>query len=79
MELSISYSDEKGKKSEKILMRTKRSGAAVGPKGILYLASIDFEARLCNHGSEIKIDTFQQPLVPQIYVLVDGKCSGDYF
>ena len=65
-EVSITYSDEKGKKSEKILMRTKRSGAAVGPKGILYLA-VDFEARLLNHGiGYIRLNTFQQPLAPQI-------------
>jgi hypothetical protein len=43
-EVSICYSDEKGQKVEKKLIRTKRNGVAVGPNGILYLA-VDFEAK----------------------------------
>jgi C-terminal processing protease CtpA/Prc len=37
-EVSIAYSDERGEKSEKKTVRLKRSGTAVGPGGILYLA-----------------------------------------
>jgi carboxyl-terminal processing protease len=65
-EVSIAYSDERGQKSEKILMRTKRSGVAVGPNGILFLA-VDFEARRMDNGiGYIRLNTFQQPLAPQI-------------
>ena len=37
-EVSITYSDERWGKSEKKLIRSKRSGRAVGPGGMLYLA-----------------------------------------
>lgn len=65
-EVSIAFSDEIKQKIEKKMMRIKRSGAAVGPNGILYLA-IDFEAKLLDNGiGYIRLNTFQQPLAPQI-------------
>ena len=74
-EVSICYSDEKGQKLEKKLIRTKRSGVAVGPNGILYLA-IDFEAkRFDNRIGYIRFNTFQPPLTTQISAAI--KSLGD--
>jgi carboxyl-terminal processing protease len=65
-EVSIAYSDERGEKHEKMLMRTKRSGRAVGPSGILYLA-VELEARRLENGvGYIRLNTFQPPLVAQV-------------
>ncbi len=65
-EVSIAYSDERGQKSEKKMMRIKRSGAAVGPNGILYLA-FELEARRLDNGiGYIRLNTFQPPLATQI-------------
>jgi carboxyl-terminal processing protease len=48
-EVSIAYSDEGREKREKKVVRTKRSGAAVGPKGMFFLA-VEFEARRLDNG-----------------------------
>ena len=64
--VSIAYSDEGGDKSEKRVMRTKRSGVAVGPKGILYLA-VEFQARRLDSGiGYIRVNTLQPPLATRI-------------
>jgi len=65
-EVSIAYSDEGGEKREKKVVRTKRSGAAVGPKGMFFLA-VEFEARRLDNGiGYIRLNTFQPPLATQI-------------
>jgi carboxyl-terminal processing protease len=64
-EVSIAYTDEEGEKRKKI-MRTKRRGVAVGPKGMFFLA-VEFEARRLDNGiGYIRLNTFQPPLVAQI-------------
>ena len=66
MDVLITYSDERGDINEKKMRCIKRSGRAMGPKGILFLA-VDFEARLLGNGiGYIRLNTFQPPLVPQI-------------
>lgn len=65
-EVSIAYSDEGGEKREKKILRAKRSGAAVGPKGMFFLA-VEFEARRLDNGiGYIRLNTFQPPLATQI-------------
>jgi carboxyl-terminal processing protease len=65
-EVSIAYSDEGGEKREKKVVRTKRSGAAVGPKGMFFLA-VEFEVRRLDNGiGYIRLNTFQPPLAIQI-------------
>ena len=65
-EVSIAYSDEGGEKREKKIMRAKRSGTAVGPKGMFFLA-VEFEAKRLDNGiGYIRINTFQPPLATQI-------------
>jgi carboxyl-terminal processing protease len=65
-EVVLAYSDEGGEKSEKRLMRTKRSGVAMGPNGILYLA-VEFQARrLENDIGYIRMNTLQPPLATRI-------------
>jgi carboxyl-terminal processing protease len=65
-EVSIAYSDERGEKSEKKIVRTKRSGRAVGPSGILYLA-VELDARRLDNGiGYVRLNTFQPPLAAQV-------------
>jgi C-terminal peptidase prc len=65
-EVSIAYSNAGGGKGEKTMVRTKRSGRAVGPSGILYLA-VELEARRLENGvGYIRLNTFQPPLVAQV-------------
>jgi carboxyl-terminal processing protease len=74
-EVSITYSDERGKKGEKKTMRTKRSGRALGPGGILYLA-VDLEAKRLDRGfGYLRLNTFQPPLVAQVSGAI--KSLGD--
>ena len=80
-EVSIAYSDERGEKSEKKLIRSKRSGRAVGPSGILYLA-VELEARRLDNGiGYIRLNTFQPPLVTQVSSAIRslGNVSGIIF
>lgn len=80
-EVSIAYSNERGEKSEKKIKRIKRSGAAVGPNGILFLA-IDFEAKRLNNGiGYLRLNTFQPPLVAQISAAIKsfGNVTGIIF
>ena len=80
-EVSIGYSDERGEKSEKKLIRSKRSGRAVGPGGILYLA-VDLEARRLENGiGYIRLNTFQPPLVAQVSNAIKslGNIAGIIF
>jgi C-terminal peptidase prc len=80
-EVSIAYSDQGGEKREKNLLRTKRSGRAVGPSGILYLA-VEFEARRLDNGiGYIRLNTFQPPLVAQVSNAIKslGKINGIIF
>ena len=65
-EVSIAYSDEGGKKNEKKIVRMKRNGVSVGPKGMLFFA-IDFEARRLDNGiGYIRLNTLLPPLAAQI-------------
>jgi len=65
-QVSIKYSEDRGEEKDTSLIRIKRNGRALGPKGMLYLA-VDFESKLLENGiGYIKLNTFQQPLAPQI-------------
>jgi len=65
-EVFIAYTDEGGEKREKKIMRAKRSGTPVGPKGMFFFA-VEFEAkRLDNEVGYIRLNTFQPPLVTRI-------------
>jgi carboxyl-terminal processing protease len=65
-EVSIAYSDEGGKKSEKKILRLKRDGVAVGPKGMFFFA-LDFEARRLDDGiGYIRLNTLQPQYAAQI-------------
>ena len=65
-EVSIAYSDAEGKTRERTMTRTKRSGTAVGPRGILYLA-VELEARRLENGiGYIRVNTLQPPLAARV-------------
>jgi carboxyl-terminal processing protease len=65
-EVSIVYSDKGGEEKEKKILRAKRSGVAVGPKGMFFLA-VEFEARRLDNGiGYIRLNTFLPPLATQI-------------
>jgi C-terminal peptidase prc len=65
-EVSIAYTEEGGEKREKKIIRVKRSGADVGPKGMFFLA-VEFEARRLDNGiGYLRLNTFQPPLATQI-------------
>jgi len=77
-EVSIAYSDERGEKREKIITRAKRSGAAVGPKGMFFFA-LEFEARrLDNNVVYIRLNTLQPEFATQISNAIKsmGNVSG---
>jgi len=77
-EVSIAYSDERGEKREKKITRAKRSGAAVGPKGMFFFA-LEFEARrLDNEVGYIRLNTLQPELATQISAAIKsmGNVSG---
>jgi carboxyl-terminal processing protease len=64
--VSIAYSDEEGASREKTIARTKRPGAAVGPRGMFFFA-IEFEARrLANNVGYIRLNTLQPELTAQV-------------
>ena len=68
--VSILYSDEKGNIAEKRIIREKRIGEYVGPKGILFLA-FDFKATILANGiGYIRLNTFQPPLVIDVFVAI---------
>ena len=80
-EVSIAFSDQGGEKRENNLLRTKRSGRAVGPGGMLYLA-VELEARRQYNGiGYIRLNTFQPPLVTQVSNAIRslGNVSGVIF
>lgn len=65
-EVSIVYSDKGGEKREQKILRTKRSGQAVGPKGMFFFA-IEFEARRLDNGiGYIRSNTLQPQLAAPI-------------
>jgi len=65
-EVFIAYSDERGEKSEKKMMRTKRDGVSLGPKGMFFFA-LDFEARHLDNGiGYIRLNTLQPQFAAQI-------------
>jgi len=65
-EVSIAYSDHAGEKKEKKLTRSKRPGAAVGPKGMFFFA-LEFEARRLASGiGYIRLNTLQPQYAPQV-------------
>jgi carboxyl-terminal processing protease len=72
-EVSISYSDEGGKKSEEKIARVKRNGVAVGPK--IFFA-LDFEAKRLDDGiGYIRLNTLQPQFAAQISGAI--KSMGD--
>ena len=80
-EISIAYSDEGGKKSEKKIVRIKRNGVAVGPKGMFFFA-IDFEARRLDNGiGYIRLNTLQPQLAAQVSAAIKsmGNVPGLIF
>ena len=65
-EVSIVFSDKGGEKREQKILCTKRSGVAVGPKGMFFFA-IEFEARRLDNGiGYIRSNTLQPQLAAQI-------------
>ena len=77
-EVSIAYLDERGEKREKKMMRAKRSGTAVGPKGMFFFA-LEFEARrLDNDVGYIRLNTLQPEFAIQISNAIKsmGNVSG---
>ncbi|MCU0462220.1 MAG: S41 family peptidase, partial [Bacteroidales bacterium] len=65
-EVLISYTNERGEKSEKIIMRTKRDGVSVGPEGMFFFA-LDFETKLFDNGiGYIRLNTLQPQFADQI-------------
>jgi carboxyl-terminal processing protease len=65
-DVSIAYLDERGEKREKAITRAKRSGTAVGPKGMFFFA-LEFEAkRLDNDVAYIRLNTLQPEFAAQI-------------
>lgn len=77
----IKYSEDRGEESDTSLMRIKRNGRALGPKGMLYLA-VDFESRVLENGiGYLRLNTFQQPLAEQISNAVKsmGNVKGIIF
>jgi len=76
--VSIVYSDDRGEKKEKRITRAKRSGTAVGPKGMFYFA-IEFEARRLDDGvGYIRLNTLQPELTTQVSAAIKsmGNVSG---
>lgn len=64
--VSIAYSDGHGNTGQSKMVRTRRSGTAVGPRGILYFA-VEFEARRLDQGiGYIRLNTLQPPLVARV-------------
>jgi carboxyl-terminal processing protease len=77
-EVRVAYTDEGGEKREKKITRAKRSGTAVGPKGMFFFA-VEFEARrLDNEVGYIRLNTLQPQLVTKILNAIKsmGKVSG---
>lgn len=77
-EVSIAYLDERGEKREKKMVRAKRSGTTVGPKGMFFFA-LEFEARrLDGNVGYIRLNTLQPPFTVQISNAIKsmGKVSG---
>ena len=77
-EISIVCSGRGGKKREHKVLRTKRSGVAVGP---VFLA-IEFEAKRLDNGiGYIRLNTFQPQLVPQVHSAIRsmGNLRGIIF
>lgn len=80
-EVFIKYSEDRGEETDTSMIRIKRSGRALGPKGMLYLA-VDFESKLLENGiGYIHLNTFQQPLAPQISGAIKsmGNLNGIIF
>lgn len=78
-EVIIAYLDEDGERQEKRIVRAKRSGVAVGPKGKSFYLAVEFEAkRLDNEIGYIRLNTLQPPLATQISTAIKsmGNVSG---
>ncbi len=70
--IAIVYSDKGGEKRERQVLRTKRSGAAVGP---IFLA-VEFEARRLENGiGYIRLNTFQPQLTAQLHSAIKSMGS----
>jgi carboxyl-terminal processing protease len=80
-EVLISYTNERGEKSEKILIRTKRDGVSVGPEGMFFFA-LDFETKLFDNGiGYIRLNTLQPQFADQISLAIKsmGNVRGIIF
>ena len=80
-EVLISYTNERGEKSEKIIIRTKRDGVSVGPAGMFFFA-LDFEAKLLDNGiGYIRLNTLQPQFADQISMTIKsmGEVNGIIF
>ncbi len=80
-EVSIAYLDERGEKREKKIARAKRSGTAVGPKGMFFFA-LEFEAkRLDDNAGYIRLNTLQPEFAARISNAIKsmGNVSGMIF
>ena len=65
-EVLISYTNERGEKSEKIIIRTKRDGVSMGPGGMFFFA-LDFETKLLDNGiGYIRLNTLQPEFADKI-------------
>jgi len=80
-EVLIAYTNERGEKSEKILIRTKRDGVSVGPAGMIFFA-LDFEWKLLDDGiGYIRLNTLQPQFADQISLAIKsmGNLQGIIF
>jgi carboxyl-terminal processing protease len=80
-EVLISYTNERGEKNEKILIRTKRDGVSVGPEGMFFFA-LDFETKLYDNGiGYIRLNTLQPQFADQISLAIKsmGNVRGIIF
>ena len=80
-EVLISYTNERGEKSDKILIRTKRNGVSVGIGGMFFFA-LDFETKLFDNGiGYIRLNTLQPQFADQISLAIKsmGNVRGIIF
>ncbi|MFC2129169.1 S41 family peptidase [Bacteroidota bacterium] len=80
-EVLISYINESGEISEKIIIRTKRDGVSLGPEGMFFFA-LDFETKLLADGiGYIRLNTLQPQFADKISLAIEsmGNLHGIIF
>ena len=78
-EVAVAYIDEKGRRQEKKIARSKRNGVAVGPRGRSFYMAIEFEAKRLDKGVlYVRLNTLQPQLATQISAAIKsmGQASG---